>query len=497
MMRQTDFSQVDFIDFVDVWNKGQNLTTPKVHKKIISFLKDAWISGEKKSILMAFRGCGKSTMVGLFCAWLLLRNPNLRIMVLSAEGDLARRMVRTVKRIIESHMLTKNLKPKRAEQWSGECFTVNRDMQLREASMQAEGILGNITGSRADIIICDDVEVPNTSGTAVKRESLRSRLNEVDYILVPNGLQLYVGTPHSFYSIYNKQQQGEVIPFLNGFKRLEIPLVNKNGKSAWLERYSLETIEDLRLRHGKQKFNAQMQLQCVNPKESRLNADKAIVYQANLEKNFSNGNVHLDINGVNMLSASAVWDPAYGLDRGDQSIIACVFTGEDGRYYLHDLKVIEVDECSDIDTARQQCLQVSDFIVKNNLPSVHIEKNGIGAFLPSLLKSVLAEKKVRASVLDYHNKDSKNSRIIRSYDALLDAGHLCVHSCVVDAGFLEQISDFNPMYKNNKDDMIDAVAGCLTFEPVRLNTYNTGKSVSTWSRGINSTMSQKNFDVWG
>ena len=198
---------------------------------------------------MAFRGCGKSTMVGLFCAWLLLRNPNLRIMVLSAEGDLARRMVRTVKRIIENHALTKNLKPKRAEQWSGECFTVNRDMQLREASMQAEGILGNITGSRADVIICDDVEVPNTSGTAIKRENLRSRLNEVDYILVPNGLQLYVGTPHSFYSIYNKQQQGEVSPFLNGFKRLEIPLVDKNGKSAWVERFSLETIEDLRLRH--------------------------------------------------------------------------------------------------------------------------------------------------------------------------------------------------------------------------------------------------------
>jgi hypothetical protein len=45
-----------------------------------------------------FRNAGKSTLVGIFCAWLLLNNPDLRILVLAAEHDLARKMARNVKR---------------------------------------------------------------------------------------------------------------------------------------------------------------------------------------------------------------------------------------------------------------------------------------------------------------------------------------------------------------------------------------------------------------
>ena len=83
------------------------------------------------------------------------------------------------------------------------------------------------------------------------------------------------------------------------------------------------------------------------------------------------------------------------------SVIACIFTGADAKYYLHDLAIMTIDITSEVDTARQQCLQVVDFVVKNNLPSVYIEKNGIGQFLPSLLKSVLAERNVGVAVLEY------------------------------------------------------------------------------------------------
>ena len=493
---RTKISDISFLDFVEVWNDTQGLKTPDVHRKIINFLSKTWNNGNEKALLMAFRGCGKSTMVGLFCAWLLMQNPNLRILVLSAQSELASRMVRTVKRIIERHSMTSRLKPKKAEQWAHDCFTVERSMQLREASMQAEGIMGNITGARADVIVCDDVEVPNTSATAMKREGLRSRLNEVDYILVPSGLQLYVGTPHTFYSIYSKEKQGDTLPFLSSFKRKEIPIINSKGLSEWEERFPIASIDALKLRHGRQKFNAQMQLQCINPSESRLDSTKIITYDKPLHAYSANGIYNLEIDSLKMHSVSAVWDPAYGLDRGDKSVIACVFTGADAKYYLHDLKIMAIDITSEVDTARQQCLQVVDFVVKNNLPSVHIEKNGIGQFLPSLLKSILAERNVGVAVVEYHSSDSKNSRIVQSFDAILDAGHLIVHDRVVQKGFLEQLADFNPIYKNNKDDMIDAVARCLTFEPVRLNTVNMGARSGNWSRGGVSANGQKDFEIW-
>ncbi|MBR5575034.1 MAG: hypothetical protein IKV93_00635 [Alphaproteobacteria bacterium] len=55
---------------------------------------------------------------------------------------------------------------------------------------------------RADLIICDDVEVPNTCNTPQKRENLRERLRELDFILSPTGTMIYIGTPHTLDSIY-------------------------------------------------------------------------------------------------------------------------------------------------------------------------------------------------------------------------------------------------------------------------------------------------------
>ena len=53
-----------------------------------------------------------------------------------------------------------------------------------------------------NIIICDDVEVPNTSNNRQKREMLRTRLRELDFILSPNGTMIYIGTPHAVDTIY-------------------------------------------------------------------------------------------------------------------------------------------------------------------------------------------------------------------------------------------------------------------------------------------------------
>ena len=59
---------------------------------------------------------------------------------------------------------------------------------------------------RADLIICDDIEVPNTCNTAQKRENMRERLRELDFILSPTGAMIYIGTPHTMDTIYRTGQ---------------------------------------------------------------------------------------------------------------------------------------------------------------------------------------------------------------------------------------------------------------------------------------------------
>jgi hypothetical protein len=237
----------------------------------------------KQGMLLAFRNSGKSTIVGLFCAWVLLKKPQTRILVIAADYELSKKMVSNVKRIIEKHPLTEHLKPNNPEQWAQEQFTINRDMELRDPSMLAKGVSANITGTRADIIICDDVEVPNTCNTTAKREDLRTKLNELDFVLVPDGMSLYIGTPHTYHSIYKESAKHGEKPFLQGFSRLEIPIYDENHNSQWAERFSIEMIEAIKQRSGPNKFACQMMLIPVNVADGRLNPEDMKIYSEELQ----------------------------------------------------------------------------------------------------------------------------------------------------------------------------------------------------------------------
>lgn len=264
----------------------------------------------------------------MFCAWLLLNQPDLRILVLSAEHDLAKKMVRNVKNIVERHPLTAELIPDRNLQWAADQFTVRRNLTLRDPSLLARGVASNITGSRADVVICDDVEVPNTCRTPAKRQELRERLHEISYVVVPGGLQLYAGTPHSVHSIYAERPfDGEDQAFLNGFKRLLVPLLDDQGQSRWPDRFPKQKIDELQRQAGPAKFQSQMMLQPVEDEDIVLDPQRLVRYEGEIAHRESNGQCILTIAGNRMVSATGWWDPAYGSPgRGDASVVAALFS---------------------------------------------------------------------------------------------------------------------------------------------------------------------------
>lgn len=489
-----------YLEFVWIWNRLQGLDTPVLHRRICRWLNARWTNGDHHLILLAFRAAGKSTLVGLYCAWLLHRNPNLRILVLAAEQDLASRMVRNVKRLIERHPLTPGLRPDQADQWASDRFTIRRDQELRDPSMLARGIGANLTGSRADVIICDDVEVPNTCDTAPKRADLRARMSEADYILTPGGTQLYVGTPHSYYTIYatdTRPEIGETAPFLDGYQRLEIPILKADGTPCWPERYGIDAIDALRRRHGDIKFQSQMMLKPMNLTGCRLDPDRMKLYDSRLDLIERNGEAELRLNGVRMLSASAWWDPAYGgAGGGDGSVVACVFTGEDGIYHLHRVQYLTVDPTLALDEARQQCRAVARFARRNFLPSVTVETNGIGRFLPNLLRREMADMRVACAVQERHSSTSKDTRILEAFDAALGAGQIACHRSVWDTPFPMEMREWRPGgLSREHDDGLDAVAGCLSMEPVRLPRSSTHYARQSWQGGGGPMIAETEFGV--
>lgn len=195
----------EYCDFMDEWNRILGLTTPAHHCQIMEFLVDILTRAPHRGLLMAFRHSGKSTVVGIFAACVLRLHPETRILILSAESSLAARMVAHIRHILENHPWCGHLVPAVKKEWASGRITVNRPIGIREPSVICQGVHGNITGMRADLIICDDVEVPNTANTAQKRAALRERLRELDFILSPGGTMIYIGTPHAMDTIYRTE----------------------------------------------------------------------------------------------------------------------------------------------------------------------------------------------------------------------------------------------------------------------------------------------------
>jgi len=487
-----------FRDFVEQWNALQGQTTPALHLRMADWLADARSRGVTGLVLLAFRSSGKSTLVGLFCAWLLACDPDLRLMVLAAEEALARKMVRNVKRIVERHPATAGLKPARKELWSADQFVVERRAELRDPSMLARGLAGNITGSRADIVICDDVEVPNTCDTHTKRADLRQRLLEIDYVLVPGGLQLYIGTPHSYYSIYaeeTREEAGEGAPFLDGFRRLSIPVVDAANASAWPERFDEERINAVRARTGPLKFRAQMMLEPVADGACRLDPDRLAFYDLPLDYSEGNGQPVLSIGGKRMVSACCWWDPSYGSPTGDRSVVAIVFTDEDGHCRLHDIAYLSVPQGDVLkDEAGAFCRQVAEFARRNHAPCVRIETNGLGGFLPGILRKEMAVAGVGASVIGTHSRVAKTKRILDAFDARLAAGMLHAHVRVRETPFLAEMREWRADIPGVRDDGLDAVAGCLAREGVRVAPAARPERAE-WRPGSPTRLAPADFEI--
>lgn len=456
----------DLIEFAWIWNHASGLGTPALHRRVLRWLQARGDEGDRRLLLMAFRGFGKSTLIGLYCAWRLYRAPETRILVLAADHALATKMVANVRRILGRHPLCAALLPGHGEgSWASDRFTVARDGVLRDASMIAAGIGGNITGARADLIICDDVEVAGNCDTPAKREELRERLTEAEFVLVPGGSILFVGTPHTEESLYAAGDDAA----LAGYRRLALPLLDAEGRSTWPERFPGEAVAALRDRVGPIAFRRQMMLEPVAMEAARLDPSALSRYAAELDYREANGRGVLSLMGTRLVSGGGWWDPAYGRPgSGDASVLAATFADAEGRHYLHRVAYLLHDPEAEDDPATQQCRAVASLARELLLPTVRIETNGLGRFLPGLLRREIARTGAACTVVEATSRRAKSERILAALDPVLAARRLSAHESVFRGRFVREMAEWRPDTPGLRDDALDAVAGCLLAEPVRL-----------------------------
>lgn len=162
--------------------------------------------GGEEFQLQAGRGAGKSVLTSMFASWLMLRDPNHIIMVLSATAIKSTEFVSMTRKIMSLVPYMKHLEPGPNTPDSAFGFNVEcRTATGQDKSVFSRGISSQITGSHADTIILDDVEIEKNSETAEAREKLINKVWEIEQIRNPDkGVIRILGTPQSAESIYNK-----------------------------------------------------------------------------------------------------------------------------------------------------------------------------------------------------------------------------------------------------------------------------------------------------
>lgn len=159
-------------------------------------------NGPRRMVIEAFRGVGKSWITAAYVLWLLYKDNNHRVFVLSANADRAAAFTTFVLRLIHECPFLQHLKPLHNQRQSTLAFDVGPSDPDQAPSVRSLGVTGQMTGGRANTIVADDIEIPHNSDTPTKREKLLELVKEFDAVLKPGGKIVYLGTPQSEQTIY-------------------------------------------------------------------------------------------------------------------------------------------------------------------------------------------------------------------------------------------------------------------------------------------------------
>jgi len=174
-------------------------------------------NGPKRLQISAFRGVGKSWITAAFVLWTLYKDPDRKVMVISASKERADNFSIFCQKLILDISWLNHLGPKDSDQrWSRISFDVGPARPHQAPSVKSVGITGQMTGSRAHLMIFDDVEVPGNSATDMQREKLLQLVTEAESILTPDDDSriLFLGTPQTTFTVYRKLAERSYRPFV-------------------------------------------------------------------------------------------------------------------------------------------------------------------------------------------------------------------------------------------------------------------------------------------
>lgn len=175
---------------------GFKQMTRRTHGEVVQALE----SNTLRKLLVLPRGTFKSSIgVVAYPLWLLINNPNLRILIDSEVYGNSKNFLREIKSVIQSERFIEIFGDwKTLDNWNeGEITISKRTKAFKEASITCGGIGTIKVGQHYDVIIGDDYNSGNNSETIEGRKKVIKHYQMNLAILEPNGTYVIIGTRYA------------------------------------------------------------------------------------------------------------------------------------------------------------------------------------------------------------------------------------------------------------------------------------------------------------
>jgi hypothetical protein len=331
------------------------------------------------------------------------------------------------------------------------------------------GITGQLTGSRADLMILDDIEVPGNSMTELMREKLLQLCTEAESILTPKSDSriMYLGTPQTTFTVYRKLAERSYRPFvwparyprknkLSQYEGLLAPQIQADLDSGALEwdttddRFNNEDLIEREASMGRSNFMLQFQLDtslsdaekfplkmadliitAINPSE----APESVVWcsdPSNVIKELPTVGLPGDY-FYSPMQLQGEWssyseticsvDPS---GRGTDETAAAYLSQKNGFIYLHEMRAFK-DGYSD-----NTLLNILKGCKKYNVTKLVIETNFGDGIVSELFKKHIQQTKQHIDIEEVRANVRKEDRIIDSLEPVLNQHRLVVNKSVIE-----------------------------------------------------------------
>ncbi len=467
-MNTLDLLRDDFKLFLQaLWTQLDLPSPTRAQYSIADYLQH----GPKRLQIQAFRGVGKSWITGAFVLWTLFKDQEKKIMIISASKERADNMsIFLQKLIIETPWLS-HMRPKGDDsRWSRVSFDIVCPPH-QAPSVKSVGITGQLTGSRADLMILDDIEVPGNSMTELMREKLLQLCTEAESILTPkdDSRILFLGTPQTTFTVYRKLAERAYRPFvwparypkkIANYEGLLAPQLQEDidgGATAGMvtdpDRFDDEDLVEREASMGRSNFMLQFMLdtslsdaekfplKCADLIVTSVNpstAPESVIWCSDPQ------NIIKDLPIVGLpgdyfyspMQLQGDWDPytetICSVDpsgRGSDETAAAFISQRNGFLYLHNMRAYR-DGYSD-----KTLLDILRGCKKYGVTKLLIETNFGDGMVGELFKKHLQQTKQAIDIEEVRANVRKEDRIIDSLEPVLNQHRLVVDRSVIEWDF--------------------------------------------------------------